>query len=109
MLIRHLPWHTFRHRRSKCQSSTYSYHRRIALWGFLFALPAAAYLVLFSIYPMFNAFYLSLTKYDLLSPPEFIGLANYGRLLTDQKLPAFPTSNALSMYLARSFPSGFCH
>lgn len=61
-----------------------SYHRRIALWGFLFALPAAAYLLLFTIYPMFNAFYLSLTKYDLLSPPEFVGLTNYLRVLTDR-------------------------
>ena len=60
-----------------------TYRTRIALWGFLFALPAVAMLVLFNIFPMLNALYLSFTEYNLLSPPQFVGLANYMRLPTD--------------------------
>lgn len=47
------------------------------LWGFSFVLPAIIYFAWFSIYPMLNAFYISLTKYNLLRPPSYIGLANY--------------------------------
>lgn len=61
----------------------FTYQRRIALWGFLFALPAVAWLVVFNILPMVNALYLSLTKYNLLSAPQFIGFANYVRVITD--------------------------
>lgn len=47
------------------------------LWGFGFVLPAIIYFAWFSIYPMLNAFYISLTKYNLLRPPSYIGLDNY--------------------------------
>ena len=32
---------------------------------------------------MLNALYLSFTEYDLLSPPQFVGFANYVALPTD--------------------------
>lgn len=60
-----------------------TYQRRIALWGFLFALPAIVYLIVFNILPMANALYLSLTRYNLLSAPQFIGLSNYARVIVD--------------------------
>lgn len=60
-----------------------TYQRRIALWGFFFALPAVAYLAVFNILPMANALYLSLTQYNLLSPPQFVGLSNYARVIVD--------------------------
>jgi ABC-type sugar transport system permease subunit len=63
----------------------FTYQRRIALWGFLFALPAVAWLVVFSILPMANALFLSLTRYNLLSPPQFIGLENYTRVIADRE------------------------
>ena len=34
-------------------------------------------------YPVGNAFYVSLTSWDLVSPPRFVGLRNYERLLSD--------------------------
>lgn len=46
-------------------------------WGALFVAPAMAFFALFSLYPTLNAFYLSLTRYDLAHPPSFIGLQNY--------------------------------
>lgn len=60
------------------------YQTRIAFWGFLFALPAIVYLVLFNILPMLNALYLSFTAYDLIHAPQFTGLDNYWHVLTDE-------------------------
>jgi ABC-type sugar transport system permease subunit len=60
-----------------------TYQTRIALWGFLFALPAVLYLLIFNLFPMGQALFLSFTEYDLIRPPEYIGLSNYMRLLTD--------------------------
>ncbi len=58
------------------------YSTRISWWGFLFALPAVLYLAIFNLYPMLNALYLSFTRYDLISAPEWIGLGNYQQVLT---------------------------
>lgn len=68
----------------KVPAFRFTYQRRIALWGFLFALPAIAYLVVFNILPMANALYLSLTHYNLLSAPQFVGLSNYARVVADE-------------------------
>jgi ABC-type sugar transport system permease subunit len=59
------------------------YHQRLALIGFLFTLPALLFFAVFSAYPMGNAFYLSLTNYDLVSQQDFVGLRNYLYLLKD--------------------------
>jgi len=40
-------------------------------------LPWAIGLIVFILGPIFASLYLSLTQYDILSPPEFVGLANY--------------------------------
>lgn len=55
--------------------------RLLWIWGFL-ALPVLFYGII-RFYPTLNAFYLSLTSWDLLSEPEFIGLENYRRLFAD--------------------------
>ncbi|QDL94938.1 sugar ABC transporter permease (plasmid) [Paroceanicella profunda] len=54
------------------------------VWGFL-ALPVLFYGVI-RFYPTVEAFWLSLTDWDLLSSPKFIGLENYRRMVND---PAF--------------------
>ncbi len=59
--------------------------RRRSLFGFLFVLPSVAFFGLFNLYPMARAFYISLTSYDLLTPPQFIGLENYTYLLQDDR------------------------
>lgn len=53
--------------------------------GVWFVVPAVAFFALFSFYPMARAFYLSLTEYDLVSPPRFVGLGNYLALLDDAR------------------------
>lgn len=57
--------------------------RRLLLVFFL--LPGMAYLVLVRILPVFFTAYMSLTDWNLASatPPRFVGLANYGDILTD--------------------------
>lgn len=73
-----------RFRRFRLRYSTY-----ISLWGFTFALPAVIYLLLFNVYPMLNAFYLSFTRYDLIHPPEWYGLENFRQIFTS---PQFRSS-----------------
>ncbi len=64
-------------------------------WGYLFLLPMFLLLVVFKFIPMFQAFWLSLTDYDLLTPPRFIGLRNYTHLLGD---PLFHQSVWATLY-----------
>ncbi|MGB3494355.1 MAG: sugar ABC transporter permease [Elainellaceae cyanobacterium] len=53
---------------------------------YLFLLPALLVLGLTVFWPSLNALYLSMTQYgyDITQPPEWVGLANFQRLLTDQ-------------------------
>lgn len=55
--------------------------RVIWAWGFL-ALPIVFYVTI-RFYPTVQAFWLSLTDWDLLRPATFIGLDNYKRLFAD--------------------------
>jgi multiple sugar transport system permease protein len=50
---------------------------RRSIFGILFVAPAMIFFLLFSVYPMVNGIYLSLTRYTLLKPPVFTGLDNY--------------------------------
>jgi ABC-type sugar transport system permease subunit len=59
--------------------------QRRNLFGLLFVLPAVGFFGLFNLYPMARAFYISLTSYDLLTPPQFIGLENYIYLWGDDR------------------------
>ena len=49
-------------------------------WGWLFILPAVLGLCLFRLGPLLASLWLSFTKYDIISAPKWIGLANYTRL-----------------------------
>lgn len=55
--------------------------RLLWVWTFL-ALPVLFYSVI-RFYPTLEAFYLSLTDWNLLSDPEYIGFENYQRLFSD--------------------------
>ena len=61
----------------------------LAKWPFIFLAPYVIGYLLFFIYPIIYSFYISLTDWDSLSGIEnrkFVGLANYVRLLTKDKL-----------------------
>lgn len=81
-------------------------------WGYAFvALPVLGFL-LFGLGPLVASFYLSFTQYEVLSPPEWVGLDNYRRLFTNDLFVAktmwntvfyfigIPIGMALSLILA---------
>jgi len=61
-----------------------TYLRRRDYWGLAFVLPTVLFFAFFYIFPIFTGFYLSLTEFNLLRPPQFVGLENFQRLFTDR-------------------------
>lgn len=59
---------------------------REALAGYLFILPTFLGYTTFVIGPILAAIGISLTSYDMLSEPEFIGFENYANLFSDPRL-----------------------
>jgi len=53
--------------------------------GYLFLLPWFAGLLLLTVGPMFSSLYLSFTRFDLLSTPQWIGLQNYISMFQDPR------------------------
>ena len=54
-----------------------------AICGLIFILPAILGIFIFIIIPIFCSFGLSFTKWDLLNPIEFVGLANYKLIFSE--------------------------
>jgi len=61
----------------------------------VFILPALIGFVVFYLYPAIRGFYLSMTNYNLLNVPKFVGLANYSRAFSD---PLFWNSLKVTSY-----------
>ena len=57
----------------------------IALWGFLFALPAIVFFGLFYVYPVIRAFSLSLREWNILGTPRYIGAGNFRQMFTSRE------------------------
>ncbi|SDN27681.1 multiple sugar transport system permease protein [Actinomyces ruminicola] len=53
------------------------------LLGIAFIIPAAIGLIAFYIWPLIRGIWLSFTEYNLLTPEQFTGLANYRRMIGD--------------------------
>jgi len=60
-----------------------SIFKRYELMGYVYILPAALIIFIFHILPILYTAILSLYKYEVPSPPEFIGLKNYSRIIND--------------------------
>ncbi len=56
-----------------------------ALTVLAFLLPSAIPLLLFVLGPMVAAAFVSMTKWNLIAPPTFVGLDNYAKLLADPR------------------------
>ena len=54
-------------------------------WAFLFIAPALLGLLVLSAGPILATLGISLTEWDLLTPPEFVGLENFANLLSDER------------------------
>lgn len=61
----------------------------------LFIAPALIGFLIFMIWPTLRGIYLSFTKFNLLTPPEFNGLDNYVRMIQD---PVFWNSLVVTVY-----------
>jgi multiple sugar transport system permease protein len=57
--------------------------RRNIVKGLLFISPWLAGFLLFTIYPILASAYYSLTRYDIVRAPKFVGLSNYAALFSD--------------------------
>lgn len=66
------------------RTSRLSLKARKTLWGYFFVSPWIIGLLAFSVIPLLCVFYFSLTKYSVLEPPKFIGLANYEEMIHDE-------------------------
>jgi multiple sugar transport system permease protein len=59
-----------------------SLERRNLIWGLVFTSPWILGVLFFVLYPLAISLYYSLTRYDFIRPPVFIGLDNYVDLIT---------------------------
>lgn len=57
--------------------------RRETLEGLLFASPLLLGLITLTVWPVLRSLYISFTRYDLFTPPVFIGVRNYSELFQD--------------------------
>jgi multiple sugar transport system permease protein len=93
--------------------------RREAIAGYLFLLPNMIGFVIFTALAVVASAVISLTTWDLLSSPEFVGLDNYIELITNDPLfrtvllntlyftaVSVPASTVLSLILALVFNTG---
>ena len=85
--------------------------RRFTLTPYLFLVPALALVATFVVYPILAVVFYSFTDFDIITPAEWVGTANYERLIGDPTfwkaltnsavyLVATPTVIALSILLA---------
>jgi ABC-type sugar transport system permease subunit len=72
--------------------------------GYLLVAPSLLFLLVFLIVPILAAFYLSFTRYDLLTPPRWIGLDNYRNLLQDPRFAKAVVNTVL--YCLLTIPTG---
>ncbi|MBA2213941.1 carbohydrate ABC transporter permease [Sellimonas intestinalis] len=76
--------------------------RKEALQGFIYILPSFILIFIFSIIPIFMSGYFSLTEYNIMNPPEFVGLSNYTKLFQDSYVRD-ATKNTL-LYVVMTVP-----
>ena len=64
--------------------------------GFMFALPFVLGILFFKLFPFIASFALSLTQYDLIDPPQYVGLENYRELANND--PLFQQSLGVTLW-----------
>ena len=71
--------------------------RRSLLTGLAFVSPWIAGYLAFTVYPILASAYYSLTRYDVLRPPRFVGLENYMLIFTKDEIFRTVVNNTLYM------------
>ncbi len=59
---------------------------REALWGYFFVSPFIIGFALFSAFPILAVLYLGFTEYSVFEAPKWVGLKNYIKIFTDDRL-----------------------
>lgn len=70
---------------------------RRVLQGLLFVSPWLIGFFAFTLYPIVASFYYSLTRYDILRPPKFVGIANYSELFLKDQMFGIVIKNTIYM------------
>ncbi len=83
--------------------SSLEVHR--ALWGYVFLLPWALGLLIFTLGPIIASAYFSLNEYDVISAPKWIGLQNYGQAFFKDEL-FWPSLGRTFSYAVAVVPLG---
>jgi multiple sugar transport system permease protein len=66
-------------------------------WGYIFIAPCIIGLLIFNLGPMIFSLIMSFTRWDIITPPQFVGLDNYLSLFRD---PLVKTSLKVTFYYA---------
>src|SRR5436305_15263704 len=74
--------------------------------GLVFVAPFLIGFVIFTAGPLIYSLYLSFTSYDVLSPPVWVGLRNYQRMLSDTRFSKtlFNTLTYVALYVPTAIP-----
>jgi multiple sugar transport system permease protein len=78
--------------------------RREAFTFYILILPWVVGFLIFLAYPMLRSLYLSFTSYNLLSPPEWVGLRNFQRIFSDADF--WQSLKVTLIYALGSVPGG---
>jgi len=78
--------------------------RQEEVTGWLFVTPVALGILIFSIYPVLFSLYASLTSWDLISPPHWIGIQNYVDLFTTDRFFGVALRNSAVYSLGTVLP-----
>lgn len=62
-----------------------SFTKKDSLWGYIMVSPQIIGLLVFVAFPVAMAFYLCFTRWDMINPPQFIGLANFKSVFIEDK------------------------
>jgi len=89
------------HRRGRRKLSRIEKRQERMAYMFI-AAPLLLFLI-FMLYPLIQSFYLSFTRYDILSPAQWIGLDNYKRLMQDELF--FKSLTNILYYVALYVPT----
>jgi multiple sugar transport system permease protein len=81
--------------------------RREALSGYMFVSPSIVGFLVFVLGPLVAVVYLSFTRYDVLTSPEWVGLENYRRLFSDARLHTVYGNTLLYVAAAVVFINAF--
>jgi multiple sugar transport system permease protein len=81
-----------------------NYRRRESIAGYLFILPWVIGFFVFTFGPIVASFYYSLTEYQVVKPPEWVGLDNYRQLIEDDLF--WKSLRVTSIFVVISVPVG---